>query len=226
MATLYVVATPIGNLDDITIRALEVLRKVEVVGVETPNVARKLFSAYGIHGKKLIVVREVNRNDAYNKIRSFLDNGEDVAVISDAGTPGISDPGYDIVNKLLKDGYRVVPIPGPSALTAVLSVFPLREPWVFLGFLPKRKGKRKKVLQKIFELSLNFVFYESPYKILDTMNIISEIMPNVEVCIAREITKKFEEFIVGSPGEIVSFLEDRETIKGEIVCAVNVDVSE
>ena len=115
MATLYIVATPIGNLDDITIRALEILKKVEVVGVETPNVARKLFSAYGIHGKKFIVVREVNRNDAYNMIKSLLDNEKDVAIISDAGTPGISDPGYDIVNKLLKDGYRVLPIPGPSA---------------------------------------------------------------------------------------------------------------
>jgi len=226
LATLYVVATPIGNLDDITIRALEILKTVEVVGVETPNVARKLFSAYGIHSKKLVVVREANRNNAYNIIKSFLDKGEDVAIISDAGTPGISDPGYDIVNKLLKDGYRVVPVPGPSALTAVLSVFPLREPWVFLGFLPKRKGKRKKILQKFFELSLNFVFYESPYKILDTIYIMYDIMPDVEVCIAREITKKFEEFIVGSPEEIMSLLENREAIKGEIVCVVNVNIDE
>ncbi len=220
---LYVVATPIGNLGDITLRALDVLKEVDVIGVETHSVAKKLLSAYGISGKKLILVREDGKEHSYLKIKSFLDKNISVALISDAGTPGISDPGNGIVDRLLREGYEVIPIPGPSAVTTLLSVFPVRAPWVFLGFLPKKKGKRIKVLKTFYESDINIVFLETPYKILDTLSILVELMPNVELCIGREITKRYEEFLVGTPQELLTVLESRNNIKGEMTVAVRVN---
>jgi len=223
LSTLYVVATPIGNLGDITLRALEVLKSVDIIGAETASIARKLLSAYGISGKKIITVREVGREKTYEYIKSLLDEGYDIAIISDAGTPGISDPGNGIVDTLLAEGYEVVPVPGPSAITALLSVFPVRDPWVFLGFLPKKKGKRKKVLELFYNIKVNIVFYETPYKIVETLEILSDVMPDTQMCLGREITKKYEEFIVGTPGEILEVLLDKKEIKGEIVCALRVN---
>jgi len=223
LATLYVVATPIGNLDDITLRALEVLKSVDIIGAETVSIARKLLSAYGISGKKIITVREAGREKTYGYIKSLLDEGYDIAIISDAGTPGISDPGNGIVDTLLADGYEVVPVPGPSAITALLSVFPIRDPWVFLGFLPKKKGKRKKVLESFYVIDVNIVFYETPYKIMETLQLLNEIMPDKQMCLGREITKKYEEFIVGTPEEVLHILEEKREIKGEIVCAIRVN---
>jgi len=223
MSTLYVVATPIGNLDDITMRALSVLKSVDVIAAETPSVARKLLSAYGISGKKIITVREANREVAIQRIRELLDESFNVALISDAGTPGISDPGAGIIDQLLAEGYEVVPVPGPSAITAMLSVFPLREPWVFLGFLPKRKGRRKRILEKFLDIGVSILFYETPYKIMETLSILEEVAPEVQMCLGREITKRYEEFLVGAPGDIRSVLADRKDIKGEIVCSLRVE---
>ncbi len=223
MSTLYVVATPIGNLDDITMRALSVLKSVDVIAAETPSVARKLLSAYGISGKKVITVREANREVAIQRIRELLDESFNVALISDAGTPGISDPGAGIIDQLLAEGYEVVPVPGPSAITAMLSVFPLREPWVFLGFLPKRKGRRKRILEKFLDIGVSILFYETPYKIMETLSILEEVAPEVQMCLGREITKRYEEFLVGVPGDIRSVLADRKDIKGEIVCSLRVE---
>ena len=223
MAVLYVVATPIGNLDDITLRALNILKSVDIIAAESIGSAKRLLSAYGISGKKIVTVREDRRDNAYQYLRQLLDEGMDVALISDAGTPGISDPGNGVVDRLLKDGYEVVPIPGPSSLTAALSVFPVRNPWVFLGFLPKKRGKRKKLLEHIYNLQFNMVFFESPYKVVETLHILEEIMPEVELCVGREITKKFEEFIVGTPSHVVSNLEERSVVKGEFVCVIRVN---
>ncbi len=223
MSTLYVVATPIGNLDDITMRALSVLKSVNVVAAETPSIARKLLSAYGISGKKIITVREANRDGALQKLRALLNEGVSVALVSDAGTPGISDPGAGIVDQLLSEGYDVVPVPGPSAITAMLSVFPLREPWVFLGFLPKRKGRRRKILEKFLDIGVSILFYETPYKIMETLAIIEEVAPGVQMCLGREITKRYEEFLVGTAGDVRKVLSDRKDIKGEIVCALRVE---
>ena len=208
---LYVVATPIGNLEDITLRALNVIRNVRYIGVETPSRIRKLLSHYNIplSDKHIIVVREDRREKALGRILEILQKGEDVCIVSDAGTPGLSDPGVGIIDEILRTGFEVVPIPGPSALTAILSVYPLRTPWVFLGFLPRRKGRRKRLFESFLGEGIPIVFFESPHRVRETLHILADTFGNsVEVCVGRELTKLHEEVVVGTPMEVVQKIEE------------------
>lgn len=197
MGTLYVVATPIGNLSDITLRALEVLRSVDVVYCEDTRVTRKLFARHGI-GKPLRSFFAGNEAGRVEEVLSRLRAGESVALVSDAGTPGISDPGYLLVRAARREGVAVVPVPGPSALTAALSVAGLPSHRVlFLGFPPRRKGEREALLRSLQEDPATLVFYEAPHRVKAFLDEARRLLPGRERVVARELTKRFESVVAG-----------------------------
>jgi len=217
--TLYIVSTPIGNLEDITLRALRVLREVNVIAAEDTRQSRKLLSYYEIK-TPLISYREENREKQGKYILRLLKEGKDVALISDAGTPCLSDPGVHLVNLALEAGIRVSPVPGPSAVVAALSAAGVpTHPFLFLGFLPQRKGRRRRLFTELKKLPYTIVFYESPHRFKDTLNILVEIMPNSLVVAARELTKLYEEIKRGSPAELLEYYS-RKGIKGEFTVIV------
>ena len=220
---LFVVATPIGNLDDITYRAIEVLKSVSYVLAEAPNHSRRLFEKYSIDTKL------VKYNDDYyvekiiNQAIADAKNGQDIALITDAGTPTISDPGYRIVKAFRDNELKVVPIPGASALIAALSASGLpTDRFVFLGFLPKTSFKRKKALKEA-DIGATIIFYESPNRILKALADVKEALGEREVVVARELTKIHEEFLIGKVSEIIDTLSKRPSIKGEFVVLVKKD---
>ncbi len=217
--TLYVIATPIGNLEDITLRALHILKTVDLIVAEDTRKTRKLLSHYGIK-RPMLSYREENKEKQGKKILELLKKGKNVAIVSDAGTPCISDPGVHLVNLAFQVGIKIVPLPGPSALITALSVCGLPiQPFVFLGFLPQRPNRRKKLLLSLKETPYAIVFYESPYRFKKTLEILAEIFPQREIVIARELTKFHEEIVRGKATEIWSQWRERE-IKGEITVIV------
>lgn len=224
---LYIVATPIGNLEDMTFRAVRILKEVEYIFAEDTRVTRKILQHYEIDTK-------LDRYDEFTKMRripdivKLLEEGKNIALVTDAGTPCISDPGYELVDAALKAGIQVSPIPGASALTAATSVagISLRR-FCFEGFLPKKKG-RQTLFKAFLEEERAIVIYESPFRLLKTLKDIKEYLGNREVVIVREITKIYEEILRGRVEELLSQLENR-TIKGEIVLiikGVNEDVDD
>lgn len=224
MAVLFVVATPIGNLEDITLRALRVLKEVKVVYAEDTRVTAKLFERYGI-ATPLERLDAVIETKAAARVIERLENGENVAYVSDAGTPGISDPGERLVaavRSALPDAH-IEPIPGASALTAALSVAGIAtDSFIFLGFLPHKKG-RQTALKAIAATETTVVLYESPHRILKLLGeLTNHLPPERQVTIAREITKIHEEVITGSATEIKQRLEDTpEKQKGEFVVIIH-----
>ncbi len=216
---LYVVSTPIGNLEDITLRALRVLKEVHTIAAEDTRHTRKLLTHYGISAR-LTSYFEHNEVRKAGVILKIIEGGGDVALVSDAGTPGISDPGYRLVSCALKAGVRVQSVPGPSAFTSALSVsgFPI-DSFTFKGFIPQPGGKRKSFLKELSGAGTTYVMYESSRRILKTLKDISEILPEAEVAVSREITKINEEFLKGSAAELLASIGDR-TIKGEIVLII------
>jgi len=218
VGTLFVVSTPIGNLKDITLRALEVLRKTPVIACEDTRVALKLLSHYQIDGKRLISYHEHNEKEAAERLLSLLKSGEDVALISDAGTPTISDPGYRLVRAAREEGVKVVPVPGPSALTAALSASGApTDKFLFFGFLPRREGKLREALREILSLPWTVVAYESPHRLERTLSLISELEPEREIILAKELTKLNEEFLRGTAEELLRGLKEEGKLKGEFV---------
>lgn len=220
MATLYIVATPIGNLEDITFRAVRVLKEVSAVFCEDTRTSRVLFSKYGITTKteSFHAQSPLSRIDY---ISELLESGNDLALVSDAGTPGISDPGMVLVSEIRKKmpEVSVVAIPGPSALTAAVSVAgrPLHE-FVFLGFLPHKKG-RQTIFEEIKTGERPYVFYESPHRIEKTLEALKEIPKTVTIL--REITKMYESYVSGTAEEVLlSFKNNPETLRGEFVVIV------
>lgn len=213
--TLYIVATPIGNLQDITLRALEVLRTVQTIVCEDTRVTSVLLNKFDIK-KPLIALNEFNEEQVVFGILKQLET-HDVALVSDAGTPLISDPGFRLVNSARKNGTAVIPIPGPSALIAALSASGLpTDKFSFLGFLSKSKTKNLKLLEQYATLETTVILYESPHRILPTLEVIAEVFGDIEVTIARELTKIYEEIITNT----ALFFIDRYTKtppKGEIV---------
>jgi len=195
---LYVVATPIGNLEDITLRALKVLREVDLIVAEDTRHTRKLLDRYGIR-KRLISYHEHNERERAEWIIEELKSGRKVALVSDSGTPAISDPGYVLIRRCVEEGIEVIPIPGPSAFLAALSVsgLPVHR-FVFEGFLPHKSGKRRNRLRQLVEEEGTIIFYESPHRLLKTLSDMLEIMGNRRVVIARELTKVYEEIFRGS----------------------------
>jgi len=219
MGTLYIIATPIGNLDDFSQRAVETLKAVDVIASEDTRIARKLLGKFGIQ-VPLISFFEHNEDKRIPELIRHLETGEAVALISDAGTPLISDPGYRLVREAATRDIRIVPVPGPSAVMAALSVSGLpTDRFTFVGFLPRKASKRKKELQKLTELTHTVVIFESPYRLLKTLQDMAEIMGDRQVVVCRELTKKFEEILRGIPAELLKILSDR-TIKGEITLVV------
>lgn len=213
-AKLYLVATPIGNLADFTYRAVETLKMVEVCFAEDTRVTKVLFDHYNIH-TRLECYQEYNKETQYKAVLNYLAKGISVALVSDAGMPIISDPGYFVAKEAMKAGYDVVPIPGASASLSALIVSGITpQPFTFYGFLDSKSSKRKKELEVLKEHKETIIFYEAPHRIKEMLNDLLLVFGDREIALAREITKKFEEVIRGNVSEII---EIADTLKGEMV---------
>ncbi|MFH1238881.1 MAG: 16S rRNA (cytidine(1402)-2'-O)-methyltransferase [bacterium] len=217
---LYIVATPIGNLEDITLRALRMLKEVDLIACEDTRQTKKLLTHYDIH-KPLTSYYQHSKLEKVELLLTWLKEGKNIALVTDSGTPGISDPGFVIINRAIEEGIEVIPLPGPSALiTAVIASGLPANGFVFWGFLPRKKGKIKKELWKAAQAGKTIIVYESPFRLLATLKIISETLVDCEVAVARELTKKFEEIIRGKVTEVMEKIKDRQ-IKGEIVIVIS-----
>lgn len=217
--TLYLVATPIGNLEDITLRALRTLREVDLIAAEDTRHTGRLLAHFGIV-KPLLSYYRFNEARRATEIVERLQQGKTIALVSDAGTPGISDPGEWVVRAVIAAGLRVEAVPGPSAVLAALAVSGLpTDEFRFIGFLPHKSGQRRKQLAGWQGETATLVLYESPYRIGKLIDELCELMPERPVVIARELTKKFEEVIRGKPAEIRATLKDR-VLKGEMVVLI------
>lgn len=216
---LYVVATPIGNLEDITLRALRILREVDLIAAEDTRHTRKLLTHYGISTPLTSYYDQIESEKAPVLIEQ-LHVGKSIALVSDAGTPGISDPGYRLIIGAWEAGISIVPVPGPSTLTALLSVGGLpTDKFIFEGFLPAKHGQRQKALEHLKRESRTLVFFESPHRLLDTLHDLEEIFGDRQIVIGRELTKMYEELRRGSVSQIRQLLQNRE-LKGEIALLV------
>jgi 16S rRNA (cytidine1402-2'-O)-methyltransferase len=217
--TLYVVATPIGNLEDITLRALRVLKEVDCIAAEDTRHTKKLLAHYDIR-TPLTSYHEHNERAAAPALVQRMLHGESMALVTDAGTPGISDPGYRLVTAALASGIQVTPIPGASALIAALSVAALpTERFVFEGFLPEKKGQRRERLLALRDEQRTLVCYEAPHRLKDTLGDIEDVLGDRDIVIAREMTKLHEEFMRGPLREIMTSIAQRE-IRGEAVILI------
>ena len=204
--TLYIVATPIGNLADITLRALAVLQKADLICAEDTRVSAQLLSAYGIQAK-LVSVREHNEQQMAGKIIAALGSGQIVAQISDAGTPAVCDPGAKLVARVREAGYPTVPVVGASAVMGALSVAGIAEPnFYFHGFLPPKSSERAKLFAAWQTAAYPIIAFETPHRIADTLNDMAAVLPQRHIMLAREISKTFETFLTGSVSEIQAAL--------------------
>jgi 16S rRNA (cytidine1402-2'-O)-methyltransferase len=216
---LYIVSTPIGNLEDITLRALRILKEADFIAAEDTRHSLKLLAHYGI-STPLISYWSEKEKVRSAEILERLRAGQSVALISDAGTPGISDPGAVLIKMALSDGISVIPIPGPSALIAALSISGLpTDEFIFIGFLPSKKGQRQKILKDLSLEPRTLVFFEAPHRILDTLSDMEEIFAVRKVVIVKEISKVHEEVLRGGISEILNNLK-KSTIAGEYVIIV------
>jgi 16S rRNA (cytidine1402-2'-O)-methyltransferase len=217
--TLYVVATPIGNLEDTTLRAIRVLREVQLIAAEDTRRTRKLLDTYQIH-TPMTSLHEHIEGKKSSLLISKMNAGADVAFVSDAGTPGVSDPGYVLINKAIANGIRIVPVPGVSAVITALSVSGLPIGcFAFFGFLPPRSGKRKQLLSSLMDETKTLVFYESPKRLIASLCDIEAVLGNRKVVVLRELTKVFEEIIRGTAGDVIDRFKGR-VIKGEVTLVV------
>lgn len=221
-ATLYVVATPIGNLDDITARALVILQQVDLIAAEDTRHSRRLLDHYQIKNR-LISLHDHNENSRAQQIIDLLGRGQSVALISDAGTPLISDPGYSLVASVREAGFAVLPIPGVSALIAALSVAGLpTDSFFFAGFLPAKEQARTQALEQLAKQTGTLIFYESPHRLLASLQALINVLGgDRKACIAREITKHFETYLTASLTDLLEqVLADPNQQKGEFVLLV------
>lgn len=216
--TLYVVATPIGNLADITLRALAVLQNADLICAEDTRVTARLLSAYGIQGR-LVSVREHNERQMADKIIAHLSDGLTVAQVSDAGTPAVCDPGAKLAGRVREAGFRVVPVVGASAVMGALSAAGVTESdFYFNGFLPPKSGERQKLLAKWAQADFPVVMFETPHRIKAALSDMAALFPERRLTLAREITKTFETFLSGTVSEIQTALQaDNDQIRGEMV---------
>lgn len=219
--TLYLVATPIGNLEDITYRAVRVLREVDLIACEDTRHTRKLLEHYKI-SRPLTSYHEHNEAARAEELVSKLEGGTNVALVSDAGMPLVSDPGYRVVAAAIRAGVPVVPIPGPVALLAALAASGLAtDSFFFVGFLPAKSGQRARALEALRDQTATLVFYEAPHRILETIEDIERIFgPRRPVVVARELTKIHEEFLRGTVSEVTAALASRASVKGEITLLI------
>jgi len=217
---LYVVATPIGNLEDITYRAVRILREAGLIACEDTRHTRKLLDHYGIAGK-LVSYHEHNEAERAEELVGKLREGVTIAQVSDAGMPGISDPGYRLIRLAIEQGIPVVPVPGPSAVVAALAPSGLpTDEFEFRGFLPAKSGQRRTELERVRTVEHTVVFYEAPHRIHESLQDIVAVLGAARpVVIARELTKMHEEFLRGTAGELATRIRDRE-VKGEITILI------
>jgi 16S rRNA (cytidine1402-2'-O)-methyltransferase len=223
LPALYVVATPIGNLGDITLRALDILKRVDRVAAEDTRVSGQLLAHFNV-SKPLLSIREHNEREAADKVVARIAAGDAVAYVSDAGTPAVSDPGARLVAAVRAAGLKVVPIPGVSAATAALSVAGLAAgDWLFHGFLPPKTGARRAQLQSLAAFPCALVFYEAPHRIEETLADMAEVLDGRRrVTLARELTKKFETIVTLPLSEAQAWLaSDPNNVRGEFVVIVD-----
>ena len=222
---LYIVATPIGNAEDITVRALNTLKSVNYIFCEDTRVTQKLLQIHGLKAS-LIALHEFSDKNGYEKALSMLNEGMDIAYVPDAGTPGISDPGAKPVALARKENHRVIPIPGPSALTAFLSVSGIDSTsFTFHGFFPRENKPKEELLEKVMACPSIHIFYEAPTRIFETLESIHSIIPNCEYLIGRELTKMHEEIFSGNFEEVIDRLKTKQeelngSMKGEFVFSI------
>ena len=217
---LYLVSTPIGNLGDITIRALETLAAADVLACEDTRTTRVLLDRYGIR-RRAVAYHEHNSEEAGPRLVEAVRAGRSVALVSDAGTPLVSDPGYRLVELALEAGCRVVPIPGASALLAAVAASGLpSDTFTFSGFLPAKSGQRRTRLEELRAVPGTLVFYESPRRLADALAAMAETLGDRPAVVARELTKTFEEFRRGSLATLAAAYADEDTPKGEVVVCV------
>ena len=218
--TLYLVATPIGNLEDITLRAIKVLSSVDLIAAEDTRRTGLLLKHFGIE-KPLTSYFEGNELKKKEVILSRLKHGDRVALVSDAGTPGISDPGFRLIRAAIEDEIPVIPIPGPSAVITALSVSGLpTDAFLFKGFLPHKSKKRRDLLKELEDARETLIFYESPHRISESLRDILEVLGDREIVLTRELTKAYEEVLRGKVSEILNQIEGRQ-LKGEITLVVS-----
>jgi len=212
---LYIVATPIGNLEDITLRALRILKEVDLVACEDTRVTSKLLSHYSI-SKPLMSLHQHSKEGQFEKIIAELNAGKNVAYASDAGTPGVSDPGNKLVEAAILENITVVPIPGAAALTTLISASGIdMQSFIFLGFPPHKKG-RETFFKKVAAADLPIVYYDSPHRVLKNLELLEKIGSEKRIIIGRELTKMFEEIVRGNIEEIEKYFQSHpEKLKGE-----------
>lgn len=217
---LYIVGTPIGNLDDITLRALRTLKEVDLIACEDTRVTSKLLSHFEIK-KSLVSIHQHSKENQLEKIVERMKSGENVALVTDAGTPGISDPGNKLVDRAVEKGVQVVPIPGVSALTTLLSVSGIdTQRFVFWGFPPHKKG-RETFLRGVAESKIPVIYYDSVHRVIRNLEFLLELAPEKHAILGRELTKMFEEIVRGKISEVLDyFQENADKQKGEFTIIV------
>src|SRR5262245_21604924 len=218
--TLYIVSTPIGNLEDITQRALRILREVDLIACEDTRHTRKLLNHFGIDNKT-ISYHEHNERERAEELCELLNEGKNIALVTDAGTPLVSDPGFRVVNLAAEQGFKVVPIPGVAAFVAALTASGLASDQVlFNGFLPARSTARRAKLETLRAIPATLIFYEAPHRIAATLRDALEVLGNRDAAVARELTKLHEEFVRGSLGELTETFNARNS-RGELVLLIS-----
>lgn len=225
MGILYIIATPIGNMQDITVRAIETLRYVDVICAEDTRVAGKLLKSLEIPHKKFVSINEFADAIKISHIIDTLEQGQHVGYVSDAGTPGVSDPGAVLVTAARNAGIQIVPIGGISAVTTAISIAGIRDtPFIFYGFLPHKKG-RQKILDNLISQDMTIIFYESPHRFMKLLEELKEkeVMHSISilVTVCRELTKMYEDIQQGQPSELIThYTTHKDTLRGEFVLIV------
>ncbi len=222
LGTLYIVGTPIGNLEDISARALETLKKVEVIACEDTRRTRQLLTHFGITGKRLLSHHQGNERRGASGLVKMLKEGISMAYVSDGGMPTVSDPGYLLVKAAVEAEIEIVPIGGVTAVTTALAASGMPAArFVFLGFVPRKKGEQTKLWERFVEVPEALVIYESPKRIKKTVAMALEVLGDRNACMCRELTKLHEEFLRMSLGELLVHLEVQKSIKGEITLIIS-----
>ncbi|MGB9612812.1 MAG: 16S rRNA (cytidine(1402)-2'-O)-methyltransferase [Candidatus Margulisiibacteriota bacterium] len=215
--TLFVVATPIGNLEDITYRAVRILSEVDLIAAEDTRQTKILLTRYSVN-TPMTSYHKFNIKSKTAHLVDLLKQGQNIALVSDSGMPGISDPGYELIKEAVEQGIKVEPVPGPSAAITALAVsgLPTKE-FLFVGFLPKKQGKRIKKLKELKSEKRSIIIYESPYRVIKTLQDTLTVMGDRKVAVCRELTKKFEEIVRGKISEVIKKFEHP---KGEFVIII------
>ena len=217
---LYIVSTPIGNLGDISFRCLETLKNVDAIACEDTRVTKKILYHHTIN-TKLITYNSINESKGVYRLIERLNSGENIALVSDAGTPCISDPGYRLVHNCHLDNIEVVSIPGPSAVISALSISGLpTDSFYFCGFLPRKKGRKTK-FEFLVTIPTTIIIYESPHRVIKTLKDIYFYMGDRNISVCREITKMYEEAVFANVSSVINNFEDRSSIKGEFVILIS-----